>query len=170
MLSLHPSTHKVYILRKFTCFNRNTETCVSFCSLLHFMHSSLMRDISTFKQVLRTVAMATISSCRLSLGFPFSFSGKMKIHRSKLSKAAFYDFKARQNPQEPWDLCQMALCCILQAPLIFTISFSDPKNNESWRLILKIVFLSSYSWAKAHWSHYAEKGQLSPNLVFGVVH
>lgn len=64
-------------------------------------------------------------------GFPFSFSGEMKMHVAKLSEPSFHDFKARQNPRELWDLCQMAMCCIPQALLTFTICLSDLSNKET---------------------------------------
>lgn len=61
--------------------------------------------------------------------FPF-FSGEMKIHVAKLSEPSFYDFKARQNPQERRDLCQMAVCRIPQTLLTFTICLSDLSNKD----------------------------------------
>lgn len=64
-------------------------------------------------------------------GFPFSFSGEMKIHMAKLSEPSFYDFKARQNPRELRDLCQMAMCWIPQALLTFTICLSDLSNKDN---------------------------------------
>lgn len=62
--------------------------------------------------------------------FPFS-SGEMKIHVAKLSEPSFYDFKARQNPQERRDLCQMAVCRIPQTLLTFTICLSDLSNKDA---------------------------------------
>lgn len=53
------------------------------------------------------------------------------MHVAKLSKLGFYDFKARQDPQELGDLCQMAMCCIPQALLTFTICLPDLSNKEN---------------------------------------
>lgn len=64
-------------------------------------------------------------------GFLFSFYDEMKIHVAKLSEPSFYDFKARQNPQELRDLCQMAMFCIPQALLTFTICLSDHSNKDT---------------------------------------
>lgn len=81
-------------------------------------------------------------------GFPFSFSGEMKMHVAKLSEPSFYDFKARQKPQELWDLCQMAVCCIPQALLTFTICLSDLSNKKTQAAAFsKIDALSCHSWA-----------------------
>lgn len=56
--------------------------------------------------------------------------GEMKIHMAKLSEPGFYGFKARRNPGETGDLCQMAVGCIPSAPVTFTIFLSDLSRRE----------------------------------------
>lgn len=111
--------------------------------LLHDVHLSSKPNTSALKQVLGgchgyKVTLWAWPSIEV---FPFSFSGKMKMHVAKLSEPSFCDFKARLHPGELRDLSQMAVAavaaaaavagCIPSALLTFTICLSDLRNKES---------------------------------------
>lgn len=101
--------------------------------LLHCMHLSSKPDTSALKQILR--GLPWLQSHPVGSAMCQAFSILLwqdeNPRGQKLSEASFYDFKARQNPQERRDLCQMAACRIPQALLTFTICLSDLSNNDA---------------------------------------
>lgn len=154
------------ILEKFTGLLPTTEKNVMPSSLSFTTCICHQSPTLALKQVLEGLPWLQCHPVGLAIywGFPFSFSGEIKIHVAKLSEPSFYDFKAGRIHRSSETFVRWQ--CVVFLNPCWHLQFAS--QTLATRMLhfgnrcspISLLGLST-------WSHYAEKGHISLNLAFG---